>query len=168
MPALSAWVATVAFRAPLGSQLRRRLVNWSVKRGFAAMNRSDGDLVVIFYEPDFQVWLRGMDAVGMGDCYIGHDGVREVYADIDAAFSDWSYALRAVVDRGDRLAIRADFVGHGRISGAQTTLKDVGTLVEYSPWNRIARQEWFVESGGWRRALEAVGRSDATVRAGPG
>jgi len=83
-----------------------------------------------------------------------------VYADIDGVFGEWSFAIRGVVDRGDRLAVRADFVAHGRSSGVETTLKDVGMLVEYSPRGKIARQDWFVESGGWRRAFEAAGLSE--------
>lgn len=62
------------FRLPVGWPLRRRLISWSVKRGFAAMNRSDVDLVIVFYEPDAEVWMRGMDAVGTKDRYIGHEG----------------------------------------------------------------------------------------------
>jgi ketosteroid isomerase-like protein len=160
MPGLLGLIAAGVFRARLGSQLRRRLVNWSVKRGFAAMNRSDVGVVVLFYEPDAEVWMRGMAGVGIRDSYLGHEGIRELYADLDAAFSDWSYAIRAVVDLDDRVAVRADFLGRGRGSGAATTLKDVGTIVNFSARRKVARQDWFVESGGWRQALEAVGLSE--------
>jgi hypothetical protein len=160
MPGLSGPVLAGVRRMPRGSQLRRRLVNWSAKRGFAAMNRSDVDLVVLFYEPGAEVWMRGMTGVGIRDRYIGHQGIRELYADLDGAWSDWSYAIRAVVDCTDRVAVRADFLGRGRSSGAETTLDDVGMVVELSTRGKVARQEWFVESGGWREALEAVGLSE--------
>jgi ketosteroid isomerase-like protein len=160
MPALSGLLLLGVRRMRQDSQLRRRLVNWSVKRGFAAMNRSDVDLVVLFYEPDAEVRMSGMAGVGISDRYVGHEGIRELYADLDAAFSDWSYAIRAVADLVDRLAVRADFLGYGRSSGAETTLNDVGMLLELSAGGKVARQDWFVESGGWHQALDAVGLSE--------
>ena len=64
VPGLSAGLLGAGvFRVRLGSRLRKRLVNWSVKRGFAAMNRSDVDVVVLFYEPDAEVRMRGMGGV---------------------------------------------------------------------------------------------------------
>jgi hypothetical protein len=45
------------------------MVNWSLKRAFAAMNRSDVDLVVPLYEPDAVVFVRGMSGVGIRDHY---------------------------------------------------------------------------------------------------
>jgi hypothetical protein len=157
VPALSALVGAAVLRAPAGSRLRRRLVNSTLRRRFAAMNRSDVDLVVTFYERDAEVSMRGMAGVGISERYVGHDGVRAIYADIDAVFSEWSYSIRELADRGRRMAIRADFVGHGRSSGAETRLSDVGTFVEFSRAGRVARQTWFVESGGWRDALAAIG-----------
>jgi ketosteroid isomerase-like protein len=98
----------------------------SIKRGFAAMARSDLDLVLPRYEPDAEVWMRGMSGVGVGGCYRGHEGVRALYKDVDDVFDEWSWTIRAVVDGGDRIAIRADFVGLGRSSGVQTTMDDAG------------------------------------------
>ena len=160
VPGLSGLLGAGVFRVRLGSRLRKRLVNWSVKRGFAAMNRSDVDVVVLFYEPDAEVRMRGMGGVGIRDDYLGHQGVRELYADLDEAYGEWSYTIREVVDLAEWVAIRADFVGRGRSSGAETTLNGVGTIVKPSARGKIARQDWFVESGGWRDALEAVGLSD--------
>jgi ketosteroid isomerase-like protein len=156
VPALSGVLLAGVRRLPSNSRLRTRVVNWSVGRGFAAMNRSDVDLVVLLYEPDAVVFVRGMAGVGIRDRYVGHEGIRELYADIDDAYRDWAWTIRAVVDAGDRLAVRTDFLAHGRSSGAETTLSDAGTLVTFSPRGKAARQEWFVESGGWRDAMEAL------------
>jgi SnoaL-like protein len=95
--------------------------------------------------------------VGIRHSYTGHDGIRELYADIDEAYGDWSNEIRSVVDAGDQLAVRTDFVGRGRSSGVETRLTDAATLISLSPRGKAARQEWFVENGGWREALEAVG-----------
>ena len=48
-------------------------------------------------------------------------------------------------------------MAHGRGSGIQVALSDGGTAFKLSPRGKVAWQEWFVEDGGWKRALEAVG-----------
>jgi ketosteroid isomerase-like protein len=161
VPALSGALLAGLRRVPPESRLRTRLVKWSARRAFAAMNRSDVDLVVQYYEPDAVVFVRGMAGVGVRDRYVGHEGIRELYADIDDAYRDWAWTIRAVIDAGDRLALRTDFVGRGRSSGVETTLTDAATLVSYSPRGKALRQEWFVENGGWREALDAMGRANA-------
>ena len=127
-----------------------------VDRAFAAMARSDIDLAVLSYEPDVELWMRGMSGVGIGGCYRGHEGVRSLFADMDEAFADWSWTVRALVDGGDRLALRADFVTYGRGSGVKTTVTDGGTAVRLSGRGVILWQEWFVERDGWQQALKAV------------
>jgi hypothetical protein len=154
---------TMRLRAP--SALRRRLIGLQVKRGFAAMARSDVDVVMLLYEPDADVWMRSMAGVGMSDLYRGREGVRSIYADIDDVFEDWRWTIRAIADGGDRLAIRGDFTGYGRASGVETSVKDGGTALKYSPRGLIAWQEWFAETGGWSKALEAVGLLDQDAHA---
>jgi hypothetical protein len=156
VPAISAGIGRGVARIPLGSSLRRRVIELQIKRGFAAMARSDIDVVLLIYERDAEVWMRGMSGVGIGGCYRGHDGVRALYADVDDAFDDWAWTIRAVVDGGDRLAVRADFVGYGRGSGARTTIKDAGTAFRLTPRSTVAWQEWFVEQDGWTKTLEAA------------
>jgi ketosteroid isomerase-like protein len=157
VPSAANAVAGGLYRLPPGSLLRGRLVNLQVKRAFDAMARSDVDVVLLLYEPDTEVWMRSMAGVGISDCYYGFEGIRALYADLDEAFEDWRWTARAVVDGGDRLAVRTDFVGYGRGSGVETTIHDGGTAAKLSPRGRVAWQEWFAERGGWNKALEAVG-----------
>ena len=131
-----------------------------IKRGFSAMARSDMDVNVLVYEPDAVVWMHGMLGVGVGDCFRGRDGVRALYGEIDDAFERWSWTLDRLVDGGDRLGVKGDFVGYGRSSGVKTELTSGGTLMELSSRGKIARQEWFVEQNGWQRVLEAMGLSE--------
>ena len=160
VPSLAGLIAGRILRLPPGSSLRRRMIGFQVKRGFAAMARSDVEVVVLGYEPDAEVWMRSMAGVGMSDCYRGREGVRAVYAEVDDVFEDWQWTIRDIADGGDRLAIRGDFVGHGRGSGVQTALNDGGTALKLSTQGLIAWQEWFVEPGGWEKALEAVGLAE--------
>ena len=156
-PALAGAIAGGAVRLRPGSSLRRRLVNLQAQRVFAAMARSDVEVVVLSYDPDAEVWMRSMSGVGISNSYRGHDGIRALYADLDEAFDGWWWTIRSVVDGGDRIAVRTDFVGHGRGSGAQTTVGDGGTAIRLSERGQVTWQEWFAQPGGWTKALEAVG-----------
>ena len=156
-PALARSIAGGLRRVEPGSSLRRRLVNLQVKRVFAAMARSDIEVVLLSYEPDAEVWMRSMAGVGISDCYRGHEGIRALYADLDEVFVDWGWTVRRVVDGGDRLAVRADFAGSGRGSGVETTVNDGGTAARLSARGSVVWQEWFAEQDGWKKALEAVG-----------
>ena len=91
-----------------------------VKRGFNAVARSDVDVSVLVYEPDTEVWMHGMDGVGVGGCFRGREGVRRLYCEIDDAFERWSWTIDRLVDGGDRVAVRGNFVGYGRGSGVKT------------------------------------------------
>ena len=160
VPGLVNWMGAALLRMPPGSALRRRLMSLSIKRGFAAMAHSDLDLVLQRYEPDAEVWMRSMSGVGMSDCYRGHDGIRTLYADLDEVFREWRWSIRAIADGGDRIAVRADFVGYGRSSGVETAVNHGGTAVMLSDRGRVAWQEWFAEQDGWTKALEAAGLSE--------
>ncbi len=160
VPAIAGLMIAGVARLRPGSMLRRRLLGLSIERGFAAMARSDVELVVQRYEPDAEVWMTGMAAVGVNECYHGHQGIRDLYADIDEVFDDWRWTIRGVVDGGDRLAIRSNFVGRGRGSGVQTIVTDGGMAFRLSPRGRVAWQKFIVEQNGWKKALEAAGLSE--------
>ena len=140
------------------------MLTWAVRRGFGAMNRSDVDLVVMAYEVDAEIRMSGMSGVGIKDRYIGHEGIRELYADLDEADGDWAYRVREVVDLVDQVAVRADFLGHGRSSGAATTLSDVGTLLkDLCPGHGcssgvVRRVRWLAQDDQSRRALTGMKR----------
>jgi ketosteroid isomerase-like protein len=159
-PRLSGVMAGRLRRMPSDASFRRRLINLYVKRAFAAMARSDVDVLVLSYEPGAEVWMRSMFGVGISECYRGHEGIRALYADLDEAFDDWSWSIRAVADGGDRLAVRADFVGYGRTSGVKTAVHDGATAVRFSNRGLVVWQEWFVEQGAWTKALESVGLTE--------
>lgn len=159
-PPIAGVVASGVRRLPPGSFARRRLIALQVQRGFAAMARSDVEVVLLSYEPDAEVWMKTMAGVGISDCYRGHEGIRSLYADLDDAFDDWSWTIREVVDGGERIAVRADFVGYGRSSGVQTAITNGGTAVRFSPRGLVVWQEWFADQDAWTQALKAAGLSE--------
>ena len=156
-PAVGTAVTSGLIRLKLGSPLRRRLMPYVVKRGFDAVARSDVDVSVLLYDPGTEVWMYGMETVGVGGCFRGREGVRALYREIDDAFDRWDWTIDRLVDAGDRVAVRGDFVGYGRGSGVKTELTAGGTVMEISSLGKIMRQEWFVEQNGWQRTLEAAG-----------
>jgi SnoaL-like protein len=117
VPALTGLMAGRLRRTPPGSSLRRRLVNFQVKRAFAAMARNDLEVMLLSYEPDAEVWMRGMSGVGVSDCYRGHEGIRTMFGEMDEAFAYWWWTPRAIADGGDRIAIRGDFVATDELAG---------------------------------------------------
>ena len=159
-PALVASIAGGVRRIPPSSSLRRRLVNLQVRRTFVAMTRGDVEVVALVYESGAEIWMNGLAGVGLSGCYRGLEGVRAIYADFDEAFDTKRWIVRGVADDGDRVVVRVNFAGHGRSSGAATTLNDSGTVIELSARGLIARQDWFVEPDGWNKALDAVGLSE--------
>ncbi len=127
---------------------------------FAAVNRSDVEPILVAYEPDVEIWTTGMDATGMRDCYRGHDGIREMFAELDGVFSEWGWSVDAVVDGGDRLAVRLNLDTRGRASGATTAIRNAGSAYFLSSRGRVAKQNFYMEAGGWGMALEATGLSE--------
>jgi hypothetical protein len=121
------------------------------------MARSDVEVVLLSYDPDAKVWMRSMSGVGISGYYHGYEGIRTLYADLDEAFDDWRWTIRGVVDGGDRLAVRGDFVGYGRSSGAETALNNGGTAVKLSARGSGVWQEWFAEQDGWKRPSKPSG-----------
>ena len=95
------------------------MIQAQISRGFSAVARSDVDVNVLVYEPDAEIWMHGMDGVGVGGCFRGREGVRALYGEIDAAFEHWSWTIDRLVDVGDRLGLKGDFLGYGRGSGVR-------------------------------------------------
>ena len=160
MPVLPTWAAAGIVRLRPGSWPRRKLLDWGLKTAFAAVNRSDVEVVRLSYERDIEVWTSGMEATGLRDCYQGHDGLREMFAELDEVFSEWTWTVGEVVDLGARMAVRIDFNTRGRSSGVETTVKGAGAAYWLSSRGKVARQDFYMEGDGWQRALEAVRPSE--------
>ena len=106
LPAVADLIRAFVVRMPPGAA-RRRLVKLWVDRASAATARNDVEMAVQGYGPAVELWMMGMEGVGVSECYRGHEGIRAFWSDFDAAFADWRWTVRGVVDGGDRVAIRA-------------------------------------------------------------
>ena len=101
--------------------------------------------------------MHGMDGVASVAAFADGRASGRYTARSTLRSSGWSWTIDRLVDAGDRLAVRGDFVGYGRGSGVKTEVTSGGTVMGLSSRGRIARQEWFVEQNGWQRVLEAAG-----------
>ena len=107
------------------------------------------------YEPHVEISLSGAEALGLADHYHGHEGWRQFYADFVQSFTDLRYAVKRVLDAGDRVVFEFDVHGKGKVSGADVVLR-VDTAVRLSARGKIERQDLFWQ-GTWEDAMEAAG-----------
>ena len=140
---------------PPGSALRRRLLTLLLARGFEAHGRKDVEVTLIVYEPDVDISLSGAAGLGLAEGYSGHQGWYDLISDLYESFAEPHYAVKRVLDGGDRLVLAFDFLGTGAASNAQVVLT-VGTVMYLSPRGKVERQDLFWQDG-WEHALEAAG-----------
>jgi ketosteroid isomerase-like protein len=160
MPIVAHVAAGLMTRVRVGSEVRKRLLSWVVGTAFAAASRQDVDPFLAIYEPGVEVGVTGLEATGVRERYRGHEGVREFFADADEGFGEWGWTVLALADGGDRLAVRCDLYARGRASGVPTTVKSAGMAYFLSSRGRVAKQNVYMEDGGWTKALEAAGLSE--------
>jgi len=125
----------------------------SLKRGFAAVSRLDGESMLeecdpeIEFRPRFQLMLGGKAAV-----YWGHDGVREAFRDLYGALAWIKPELEEVRDLGDRIVAFGRLSVRGKESGAEAESL-AGWVVD-------------VKSGKAVRVLEFLDREETLEAAG--
>ena len=93
----------------------------AIRRASDAYNRGDIDAVLeeldpeVEWHPLLQVLLGGEATV-----YRGHEGVRELYRDLDEAFTELQAEQSKFRDLGEQVVAMGHFRGRGRESGAST------------------------------------------------
>lgn len=95
-----------------------------------AFVRRDIDAVLSYYEPDVE-WYPGMAALLAGDdmVYRGHAGIRQLIADLDEAFSEYSLEFGEYRDFGDRFLAIGQIRTRGH-AGDVETVSPVAYIVE--------------------------------------
>jgi ketosteroid isomerase-like protein len=93
----------------------------AIRRAAEAYNRGDVDAVLreldpkVEWHPLLQVLLGGEATV-----YRGHEGVPELYRDIEEAFTEAQVRIVEIRDLGERAVAIGYLSGRGRGSGAKT------------------------------------------------
>lgn len=86
---------------------------------YNAFARGDSAGPFDLYGPDIEWDLSRGLAEGVGGVYLGHDGVRDFFRDLLAAFSEINFKLVDAVPLGDRVLATVDEHYVGRASGVE-------------------------------------------------
>jgi ketosteroid isomerase-like protein len=124
----------------------------SVLRFAEAVTTGDAEAAVAVSDP--QIEFLSVLAVS-GRAYHGHDGVRQYFADVAAAWSEWRVEVHRIVSAPDgRVVISMTMHFRGKESGA--AFSDQTAHVWTIRDGKLLRNEPFREPG---EALRAVGAS---------
>jgi ketosteroid isomerase-like protein len=93
----------------------------SFKRGLTAGNRGDIDALLEELDPQVE-WHSSLHELLGGDqtVFRGHDGVREMFGDLNQTFSEMHIEMTEIRDMGDGLVAIGRTRARGRASGAET------------------------------------------------
>jgi hypothetical protein len=126
--------------------------------GWAAANRGDYEVPLLFYEPDVEI--RGSAefarSLWLAESYHGHQGFVEVWRDIRQDMAEARFEPEGVIDLGDRYAVRLTGAAVGRASGV-AIWETQGNIFYFSPRGLFARQEAYMT---WEETLAALERRD--------
>ena len=115
--ALSLWS-----RLPPRSRLRRIWLARNIRRGCAAGNRRDFDLLLLSFDPDIEYESVVGDSSGalfpdMVGLRRGHAAYRGIWEALDEAWDDVKLEHHEVIDFGDRVVALGRVVGRARHTG---------------------------------------------------
>jgi ketosteroid isomerase-like protein len=125
----------------------------AIRRAADAYNRGDVDAVLreidpkVEWHPLLQVLLGGETTV-----YRGHERVRELYRDIDEAFTEAQAELSEIRDLGERVVAIGHLRGRGRESGAETETA-IAWVVDFKDGKAVRIREYLDPA----EALEVAG-----------
>jgi ketosteroid isomerase-like protein len=91
-------------------------------RGYEAFNRGEVDEAISAFDPDV-VWNTYLVPGAGGGTYHGHDGVRELWADVRHILEDFQNVPERLIATDDGVVAFVRFSGRGRESGALVEAK---------------------------------------------
>jgi ketosteroid isomerase-like protein len=83
-------------------------------QAYAALQEGDFDEFLSYFDPEVEFKSLVLELEGV---FHGHDGVRQWWEGLLAAFPDWNPSLLEVRDLDDRVLIHASATGRGAASG---------------------------------------------------
>ena len=72
------------------------------------------------YEPDAEVWVSGLELVVKKDCYRGHQEYRDLFLEVDDAWSDWWWAVEVLVADERTVVAQLDLTDAGESAGRRS------------------------------------------------
>jgi ketosteroid isomerase-like protein len=164
-PTLYRRLAKLVGALPPGSLVRRRALKRMVARGWAALSRGDDEIVLLFFDRDFEFNIIGWAPIaGLAERYHGHEGWLGFIALWRAEWMDSqiTHTPEAMIDLGDRLVVRVTLTARGAASGA-----DVAQTMGIVAWladGVVVRQDNDWE---WSACLEALRLDDVAPTVSP-
>ena len=124
----------------------------AVYRAERAFNEADVDALVSLLHPDIE-WETGLLGT---PTYRGHDGIRRMLRDVQAAWSDIQMEIVGdPVERDDAVLVEARLVAHGRSTGAPVEATQF--WADHFLGDLCVRHQAFLTKA---EALEAAGLSE--------
>jgi uncharacterized protein len=130
-----------------------------VRSVYEAANRGDRERTLGFLHPD--IVIDATRRVFNPTTYVGMDGVRRFFADMDEIWGEFGLELVELIDAGNRVVVIGRLVGTGKASGVRVDQPIAGIWTVRD--DRVVR----VEMGYTERdqALEAVGLAEQDAHA---
>jgi ketosteroid isomerase-like protein len=153
-PMLLPRIVAALMRLRPRSRVRRTLLSFIVRRGWAASDRGDLDLCLCGYDPEVEIsWPAsgGLAFPDLSGVYRGHEGFRQVWLAMHDPW-DVDIQLEEMIDAGTRLLV----VGQVAVRGSGSGISVSGPLFAVHSFRagRIVREQFFNDR---EEALEAVG-----------
>ncbi len=159
VPYLATLGAATAFRLPVGSSLRRRAVKLGFTAGWEGINRGDFEPARVLYGQNAEVFLIGVEGLGLAERYTGESGWEEFIRDLFESFGEPRFTVQRLRDGGDRIVAEITLAASGKGSGVPV-VHSLSAVYFFSPRGKIIRQDVFLRLDSWKLALEAVGLSE--------
>jgi uncharacterized protein len=123
------------------------------KRGVEAYDLRDIDALLEDLDPDVE-WQPVLQVLlgGEATVYRGHQGVRDWFRELDAAFAEFHVEIAEIRDLGDRLVASGRMRARGRASGVDID-SPLAYLIDFRD-GKVWRIRTFLDQ---TEALEAVG-----------
>lgn len=120
-----------------------------VMRGLESVNTGDVGAMLEVADPEIRVTPRRAPVTGT---YVGHDGMREFFADNAESMEVFRITPEEVVDAGDRVVVIGTLLVRGRGSGIEMTFPTATVTTVRD--GKIVHFEEFIERD---KALAAAG-----------
>lgn len=151
-PAVYRRLAALLFRLRPGSRLRRALLRRAFLSGWASFDRRDFEVNLLYFAADAEFeFPPGMQTLGLGDSFRGHEGRIEA---IDKLFEVFGSELEPayMLDLGDRVLTLGFVHAEGRASGVMLD-QELGQLATLRD-GLVKRDQTFFS---WDEGLRAAG-----------
>ncbi len=157
-PAVFRRLAALMFRLSPDSRLRRALLRRAFLSGWASFDRQDFEVNVLYFSADAEFeFPSGMQTLGLGDSYRGHEGRIEALNKIFEVFGS-ELEPAYMLDLGDRVLTLGFLHADARASGVRLD-QELGQLATVRN-GLVARDQTFFS---WDEGLRAAGLDPAAI-----